>query len=141
MYSTGPRKSGPTVIAVDGIIRPGVRCDYRIRLRNVERWRDSGPRWKYYAVAQAKETLKNPICVYEGLQREAQDEGICIVGRPAQIPKNDGTLVPFPKGFLFLVFANADRIVVNWRVDMADKDDPDVPYDSINRFRKNLWKQ
>jgi len=124
---------------VVGPIRPNVPCDYRICRSLLERYRKNGPEYKFRLLRLVPEVLKEPFMVFEDLKRDGEENSVCIVGRPANTFDNEGNEIPFPDGFLFLVFADGDRKVTDWRIEQCDSSDQKFPQKHAERFGRNLW--
>jgi hypothetical protein len=131
----------PGYLTIDGIIRPNVGCAYTISESLVKHAEAKGPRYRYRDLRLVIETLKSPTTVFEDLRRKGEEKSICIVGRPKSRFLNAGAEVPFPDGYVFLVFATADRKVTGWRVEKCDPDNPQLPENHADRFGTNLWTQ
>lgn len=87
--------------------------------------------------------LQHPTAIFEGL-REDEDEdprGVgwrCYCGIPAISYHSDGTeRSPYP-GQIYLVFVNDEEVAYNWRWEKADPDDPKLPQNYTQRFKKRL---
>jgi hypothetical protein len=87
--------------------------------------------------------LQRPTAVFEGLRLEEDEDrrGVgwrCYCGVPEFAYRADGSkLSPWP-GQVFVVFVNDDRIAYNWRWEQADDDEPALPIDYEDRFRRRL---
>jgi hypothetical protein len=83
--------------------------------------------------------------VFEGLRREADEDrdprGVgwrCYCCRPDRSYSPDGDRQPPRPGRVFLVFVNEDRVAYARYWDKADPDDPTLPRDHENRFKRRL---
>jgi hypothetical protein len=87
--------------------------------------------------------LQKPTAVFEGLRRDEDEDrhGVgwrCYCGIPEHAYHSDGTpRSPYP-GQVYLVFVNEDGVAYNWRWEKADPDDPKLPENHEERFKKRL---
>lgn len=58
-------------------------------------------------------TIRQPICVYKGLKRIDEDQGLAYVAQPP-FKHINGQKVPVKTTEVFFVFANEDRIMFEW---------------------------
>jgi hypothetical protein len=62
----------------------------------------------------------------------------CYCGVPEQSFRSDGSPGrPYP-GQVYLVFVNDEGVAYNWRWEKADPDQPSLPMDHENRFKRRL---
>jgi len=85
------------------------------------------------------EVLKNPEVVFQGLEREGQEEGLCYVGRPSRDFHSTTIEVPAPPGKVFLVFVERGGKVFEWRWEPSEDDEPAYPENYRERFGRVLW--
>ena len=113
-------------------------CEFKISLKRVEHLNIHGPHHKYYELISASEVLKAPMLIFEGLQREGQETGLCYVGRPKRHGGN-WSAPPYPMK-VFLVFVTKEKTIFEWRWEKQDPEKPGFPLDSRARFGKAIWK-
>ncbi|MFN0168667.1 MAG: hypothetical protein ACKV22_19765 [Bryobacteraceae bacterium] len=77
-----------------------------------------------------------PSAVFLGLRSEgALADGVAYCGNPKYAYGNDGTRIGADlDGFVFVVYADAERYVFDWDWVEADPDDPSIPRYSSERF-------
>jgi hypothetical protein len=96
------------------------------------------------------EALKNPNAIFEGLRfdedelRSCSSPGwLCYAYHPARKYNNEGQTLATPKGRIFLVFVNDDRVVYNWTWENADENalanGKYLPADYENRFSRQVY--
>jgi hypothetical protein len=81
--------------------------------------------------------------VFEGFRKEEDEDkrGVgwrCYCGIPDRSYSQDGERCPPRRKQVYLVFVNEDRVVYNWRWELADPDDPLLPQGVENRFARRL---
>jgi len=88
--------------------------------------------------------LQRPAAVFEGLRRDEDEDRYgaygwrCYCGLPDHAYRSDGTKRPPYPNQVYLVFVNDEVVAYNWRWERADSDDPTLPDDYENRFKKRL---
>lgn len=87
--------------------------------------------------------LQTPTAVFEGLRQDEDEDRHgygwrCYCGIPAQAYHSDGTERPSYPGQVYLVFVNDEGVAYNWRWEVADPDDPQLPQNHESRFHKRL---
>ena len=102
------------------------------------------------SVGQAKECgyvvpaiLQKPTAIFEGLKSDEDEDrrGVgwrCYCGVPPVAYRTDGSERPPWPGQVFLVFVNDERVAYNWRWEMADSEDPNLPVKHMERFKRRL---
>ena len=78
-----------------------------------------------------------------GLGSEADEDkrGVgwrCYCGLPDRSYAADGEKCPPRRGQVYLVFINEERVAYNRRWEPADADNPGLPPDHANRFKRRL---
>jgi hypothetical protein len=87
--------------------------------------------------------LQQPTAIFEGLRRDEDEDpkGVgwrCYCGIPVHSYRADGSEGrPYP-GQVYLVFVNDEGVAYNWRWEKADPEDPSLPGDHQNRFKRRL---
>jgi hypothetical protein len=87
--------------------------------------------------------LQKPTAVFEGLCEDEDEDRRgygwrCYCGTPAQSYRRDGSATrPYPDQ-VYLVFVNDEHVAYNWRWEMCDPDDPNLPINHRTRFKKRL---
>lgn len=87
--------------------------------------------------------LQEPTAVFEGLRQDEDEDprGVgwrCYCGIPEHCYRADGSKgKPYP-GKVYLVFVNDEGVAYNWRWELADPDDPELPNNHETRFKKRL---
>jgi len=87
--------------------------------------------------------LLHPTSIFQGLRNEADDDTatpgwLCYCGVPLTRFERDGSRKNALPRKVFLVFVNTEGIIYEWRWENADVDDPRLPFDHENRFRKQV---
>jgi len=87
--------------------------------------------------------LQQPAAIFEGLRRDEDEDRTCYgwrcyCGIPDHAYLRDGTAIPSYPGQVYVVFVNDEGIAYNWRWEEADPDNPQLPIDFQDRFRKQL---
>ena len=67
---------------------------------------------KYKGVLSAKEVLERPAVVFQGLQREGQEEALCYAGLASCRFSQDGHQLPRPPGKTFVVYIRSDDVLI-----------------------------
>jgi hypothetical protein len=102
------------------------------------------------SLGQAKECghivpsiLQHPSAVFEGVRMEADEDRRgagwrCYCGIPTVAYRTDGSeRSPWPDQ-VFVVFVNDEQVAYNWRWEQSDPDDPHMPINHAERFRRRL---
>lgn len=98
----------------------------------------------------AIEVLRSPRCIFKGIRENNEGElieGWCYTGRPKYYRSRENEKRPLASGYLFMVFVSEDKIVIEWREEIADPDDDCAPLigkdlvgDNISvRFGVLIW--
>jgi hypothetical protein len=87
--------------------------------------------------------LQEPTAVFEGLRQDEDEDRQgygwrCYCGIPAQAYHSDGTERPPYEGQVYLVFVNDEGVAYNWRWELADPVDPQLPQHHASRFHTRL---
>ena len=84
-------------------------------------------------------TLQNPTAIFRGVREEGEREWLCYCGQPPDAYNHKtGERVPPWLGQVFLVFADDDGIIYNWRWDKADSENLRLPADHARRFEEQV---
>jgi hypothetical protein len=113
-------------------------CEFKVAAKQVQHLEAHGPAHRYYELISAYEVLKNPLIVFEGLQRHGQEKGLCYVGRPKRYGHDWSA--PGHKNMVFLVCLTKEMTIFEWGWEKEDRENPGVPVDVERRFRKAKWK-
>ena len=89
------------------------------------------------------EILEKPTAIFEGLRREEDEDPrgigwLCYCGLPACDYDKKGQPIKPPENKVFLIFVNTDKMAYNWRWEVCDGEDPALPDDYANRFKRKL---
>jgi hypothetical protein len=107
-----------------------------------------GPAWKFLDARLIPETVDDPTAIFEGLNRQGLEEGVCYVTVPSRRWIRDGgeaggTIeAPSPPGRVFLVFAARREwgfVILDWEWREADSDNPGCPNDWGRDFGRKIW--
>jgi hypothetical protein len=102
------------------------------------------------SVGQAKECgyivpaiLQHPTAIFEGIRSDEDEDrrGVgwrCYCGVPSVAYRTDGSERPAWPNQVFLVFVNEDRVAYNWRWEQADGDEPNLPVNHAERFKRRF---
>lgn len=87
--------------------------------------------------------IQQPTAIFEGIRQDEDEDRQgygwrCYCGIPESAYHSDGTKrTPYPNQ-VYLVFVNDESVAYNWRWEQADQDDPKLPKNHEERFRKRL---
>src|SRR5260370_36230411 len=88
--------------------------DFHIPLDRVRHFQRYGPKHKFFECLSISATLKDPLTIFRGLEREEQESGYCYAGVPGlHFIEHNITASP-PPGMIFTVYANAEFCVFEW---------------------------
>ncbi|MFQ5962768.1 MAG: hypothetical protein ACE5KZ_00610 [Candidatus Scalinduaceae bacterium] len=90
------------------------------------------------------EVLIKPNRIFSGLNRPYSDSSnkLCVVGKPLYwYIGNTNNKVPFPSGFVYVVFLNERYSVYEFGAEKADTDDSLSPIGWRDRFGELIWKK
>ncbi len=87
--------------------------------------------------------LQKPTSVFEGLRLDEDEDqrGVgwrCYCGIPNNAYNSDGSSRATYTNQVYLVFVNDANVAYNWRWERADSDDPSLPENHVQRFKKRL---
>jgi hypothetical protein len=93
---------------------------------------------KYHSVRSVQEILNTPAVIFQGLQREGQEEALCYAGIASHRYSNTGMALPPPPDMTFVVYIREDDVVFRWDWEPAD---PNLTYplNYRDRFGPQLW--
>jgi hypothetical protein len=122
--------------------------DFGVSKDAIKHWQTYGPAWKFRDAAMIPEAVQAPTAIFEGLNRDGLEEGVCYATVPSgrrirEGGERAGTIdgPSLPKR-VFLVFA-AERdwgfVVLDWEWREADSDDPGCPKDWDKDFGRRIW--
>jgi hypothetical protein len=120
-------------------IRKGDVWDVWLEQAHIDGLTRYGVSVRYYRLLLVEEVLSDPSVVFEGWEREGQDEGLCYVARPKRDFRSDCIEVPAPPGMVFLVFVTSGGKISEWRWEKSDVDNPEFPEGYKTRFRRIVW--
>lgn len=115
-----------------------VPCEFKVALKQVQHLQTLGPTHKFYELISACEVLKSPLAVFEGLQRDGQEKGLCYIGKPRC--HGDGVQYPPHPNMVFLVCVTGEKTIFEWGWEREDSARPGLPVNSKQRFGKIKWK-
>jgi hypothetical protein len=120
--------------------KPDRPFDFRLRKAHALGYYLNGQEAKYYELGNIDEVVLNPTAIFEGLKREGAEQGICYCGKPKRRYTNGYVEIPVPAEMVFAVYVTGDGIIFQWRFELADTLDPDLPENWKARFDKPKWK-
>ena len=83
--------------------------------------------------------LKAPTAIFEGLQREGFDKGLCFAGRTRRYWLRQAVETPFPPGKVFAIYIDESGFIFEWRLEREDEEIEGHPTGWPQRFKKRLW--
>ena len=129
---------------------PGA-CKFKIPSDLIDRYMRYGPAHKFFDLYAVQYVLRHPAAIFEGLEREQQQNGLCYAGIPpfirreSQASMRPGSAevqlveLPPPAGMTFVVFMNFKYVIFDWRWEQADAKNSGHPTGWETRFTKRLW--
>ncbi len=93
---------------------------------------------KYKGLLSAKEILLAPAVIFQGLQRDGQEEALCYAGIASHRYTNRGNAVSPPPGMTFAVYIRSDDVLIRWDWELADSN-LTYPQNYKDRFGPQLW--
>jgi hypothetical protein len=100
-----------------------------------------GPAPKFFEGLSIPQVLKNPAVIFRGLEREHQEGGFCYAGIPPHHYLDHNITVPPPPGFTFLIFADSNLRIFEWRWEKSDPETPGHPIEWQTRFKERAWSR
>lgn len=125
--------------------------EFKIPSDLIERYLRYGPAHKFFDLHILPHVLQNPGAIFEGLERDEQQNGLCYAGIPPSIRREikgstgrggaelDLIELPPPDGMTFAVFMNVRYVIFDWRWEQADANNAGHPIEWDTRFNKRLW--
>jgi hypothetical protein len=99
--------------------------------------------WKYYNSHTARHVLRSPDALLNGCRVPQPGPGVpwgkCYVGSHENTPSirnPTNQAVPMPPGYVFCAYVDPEGVLIEWRLEPADKDKPWLPdgYGDESRF-------
>jgi hypothetical protein len=82
---------------------------------------------------------------FEGIRRDEDEDKHevgagwqCYCGIPTKSYRSDGSAGPPYADEVYLVSINSERIAYNWRWEKCDPDDPRLPKEHAERFKRRI---
>jgi hypothetical protein len=116
----------------------GEEREFKILTNRVDHLQRNGPTHKYYELLSVAEVLKGPEFIFEGLQRDGQENAYCYIGKPQQ--HGSGWQGPTERNMVFLVCVTERFTIFEWGWEREDENNPGLPFDTKRRFKKVKWK-
>jgi hypothetical protein len=138
-YGAGTKPANVSHVHIDGTLGGNRRCLFTVPYEDIEHVEKFGPAYRFYDLQLVRDALKMPVAIFKGLKRVGEEESLCFVSNPTARFSNTGTEIPVPPGFVFLVFVNDNRLVTNWRFELASRNNPQYPEQFDDRFNVQLW--
>ncbi len=91
-----------------------------------------------------RDGLRNPRRIFRGVRdddREIDDDGwLCYISRPSvAYDRKRHVKVPAWDNEVFMIYVTDERVVYHWGWYACDNQDPDLPVDYENRFKKPVF--
>src|SRR5438093_7547832 len=64
--------------------------------------------------------LKAPMAIFEGLEREGFEKGLCFTGKTDRYWLRQSVETPFPVGKVFAIYMDKSRFIFEWRLEQED---------------------
>jgi hypothetical protein len=93
---------------------------------------------KFKSAELVKEVLENPAVIFEGLNREGQEEALCYAGLASCRFSRSGNRLPPPTDMTFAAYIREDDVIFRWDWEPADKN-LTYPLNYGIRFGRQLW--
>lgn len=116
-------------------------CDFRISQTKLRHLSKYGPAYKFFEGLSIPYTLKNPTVIFRGLEREHQEGAFCYAGIPPHRYLDHNITAPPHPGFTFVIFADSEFRIFNWRWEKEDPKTPGYPIGWQNRFKEQKWSR
>jgi hypothetical protein len=96
------------------------------------------PHQFYELVDCAREVVRAPLCVWEGIRDEHDDSpwGRAYCGKPSRQWTNDGQPRTPPEGYVYVVYTDPDGFVFDWDWVESDPNEPSFPKGYADRFER-----
>jgi len=83
--------------------------------------------------------LREPKAIFEGLQREGFENGLCFTGKTDRYWVRQSVETPFPPGRVFAIYMDESRFIFEWRLEQEDAEHDGHPVRWTRRFARRLW--
>jgi len=83
--------------------------------------------------------LKAPMAIFEGLEREGFEKGLCFTGKTDRYRLRQAVETPFPRGKVFAIYMDKSRFIFEWRLEREDPEHDGHPVRWTQRFTRRLW--
>jgi hypothetical protein len=119
----------------------GCRGEFFRSISAVAKWRDNGPRWKYFNADLVVQAILLPCALLTGLRRKDYKDGYCYASFLASRYDNHGSLIETPPDRLFLVYVRKfmGLVVFDWDFRKRSKANPNLPANFGEDFEDVLW--
>ena len=144
------KETKPGFVTMDGIcpITRELRSFHLSQNFTMELKRN-GPEWKFLDAISIPSVISSPSAIFKDLNREEYDDAYCYSGVPPHSHKlttsGTGTIaVPFPKGFVLLVYVYTNRngfVIFDWDKRLESPSDPGHPENWRIDFKDKLWSR
>lgn len=135
-------KTIPGYIAIEGMGPDGDELGFIVSRKYLQDLERRGPKQKLFDAYLLPETLRDPLVIFEGLNREDFHDGYCYCSLPSRRKKSATIDVPSPPGMVFLAFVRPDSrgyIVLDWEWRLADDERPAYPASWEADFGRPKW--
>lgn len=108
-------------------------------LSRIKKYSNAAKFWECFSVPIV---ACEPKAIFEGLEREGEDDSYCYCGIPTERYLDKGQSVPWDKRFVLLVFVRWDErglIAFDWERRRADPDERGFPLNWRQDFRRLKW--
>jgi len=113
--------------------------EFLVSQQQIKHFQQYGPEVKFWELSSVSETLKEPLVIAEGLEREGFERALCYMGKPRR--HGDGWSGPPRPNMVFLVCMTHDFKIFEWRWEKEDPNNINCPENAAKRFTEIKWKR
>jgi hypothetical protein len=113
---------------------------FRLPTKTILHLRTKGHFHKFLEIFSIEETLRKPVVVFEGLEREELGDGLCYCTVPGlRHISEDGGTAPAHPGMLFTVFLTKELAIFEFGWERMSGSNFGYPDNHQTRFTKIKW--
>lgn len=133
-------KPRPNCVSLDGMAPTGEgKQEFWVDKDKIQGFFKFGPMFKFHELKLVKELLASPAVVFQGLDRDGQEEGYCYAGLVSCRYTNQGNQLPPQHGMTFAVYMTKDFLIFRWDWEKSHAQTLTYPENYDKRYGREIW--